>query len=1240
MIRQLGTPTWFCSFSAAETKWIPLLKCLNKLVNKQSLSDEEVNELTWEEKCILIKSDPVTCARYFEHRFQTFMINVMKNKLNPIGEIVDFFYRVEFQQRGSPHVHMLIWIKDAPEYNVTNQEKVARFIDKHVTCRRDDDISNLVNYQTHRHARTCRKKGKAICRFNFPLPPMPYTIVLDPLQDEDAKTIGNQNFQKVAKLLSDIKSDNSQEYSNFDNFLLKLDMNLASYYQAIQSTLSVSKVFLKRSVEEVRINSYNKTLLKCWEANMDIQFILDPYACVSYIVSYISKGQRGLSNLLYEACKEARQKDSDIRQQVRRIGNQFLSHVEIGAQEAAYLVLQMPLRKSSREVIFIDTSEAEKRTVLLQSYSSLKEMPESSTNVESDNVLKRYKRRPKGMSNYCYADFVSWFDTSLEKCQKNMLNCEGELPEEDYSPDLEDDILAAVEQDEEMNIQDKQVVFEFRDGTIMKKRKKQKVLRYHNITLNADKEGHYRQLLMLFTKWRKEEVDLLHGCPSYEESFMKMRTVVEEAKARYMKISCEIGENILDDHNDMDDYQRSAILPENEHQEAIDTEQGSSLPDNFGCFDPGTASHSTDTITSQEYDIGQDFGIARKHLESESLPMNEMTDSDYRTLVQSLNEKQKVFFYNVLHHFKTSDKPLYTFLTGGAGVGKSVLLRSLYQALIKFFNHKVGANPDNLKVLLCAPTGKAAHNIGGNTIHSAFGIPVGRGFAFKPLDMHQLDSMRCKIFHLKVVFIDEISMVGKKMFNFINLRLQEIRGCCKPFGGVSVVAFGDLYQLKPVMDSWIFTQPRMGMECIGANLWQDLFTIFELDEIMRQKDDFAFAQLLNRLREGNHIIPQDIQVLQSRLLTATDESHAQNLSLIPHLFTTRFECDMHNFQVLEKLPSAMKTIVHSIDNVSGDISCSLREKILNKVPEDAGKTMGLQKNLHLAIGPPFELCLNVSVEDGLTNGASCSIRMFDYRVSSSQRVSIVWVEFENSSSGNQWRQKYSNLYKRDIPRNWTPILEVTRCFNIQHYKSYNVVGRQFPLQMAAAKTIHKAQGSTLNGAVLHFGSRKNDHIHYVGLSRIKNLANLYIMELNEKKISICSDVKDEMNRLKSTSQLQLMLPDLCNITNDCTLICFHNCRSLKKHLNDLKNDIYLKHMDILALCETRVFCADSELNIEGYSLFCADNQQSKHGMAVFYKPNINFNQLTATSRRGIQLLINVLDIANICFIYCPPKSAS
>lgn len=93
--------------------------------------------------------------------------------------------------------------------------------------------------------------------------------------------------------------------------------------------------------------------------------------------------------------------------------------------------------------------------------------------------------------------------------------------------------------------------------------------------------------------------------------------------------------------------------------------------------------------------------------------------------------------------------------------------------------------------MICAPTGKAAYNVGGLTIHSAFCIPTQQGFKFKPLDMQQLCSLQTKYKSLKVIFIDEISMVGKKMFNFIN---QEIMGCCKVFGGISVVAFGDLYQ--------------------------------------------------------------------------------------------------------------------------------------------------------------------------------------------------------------------------------------------------------------------------------------------------------------------------------------------------------------------------------------------------------------------------------------------------------------
>ena len=87
---------------------------------------------------------------------------------------------------------------------------------------------------------------------------------------------------------------------------------------------------------------------------MDIQFVLDVYAGSMYIVSYISKAQKSISDLLRTACEEARRGNSSIKQQVRDIGNNFLNNVEISAQEAVYIALQLPMRKSSCQVVFIN----------------------------------------------------------------------------------------------------------------------------------------------------------------------------------------------------------------------------------------------------------------------------------------------------------------------------------------------------------------------------------------------------------------------------------------------------------------------------------------------------------------------------------------------------------------------------------------------------------------------------------------------------------------------------------------------------------------------------------------------------------------------------------------------------------------------------------------------------------------------------------------------------------------------
>ena len=128
------------------------------------------------------------------------------------------------------------------------------------------------------------------------------------------------------------------------------------YILAIRSSLNCPTVFLKRIPNELRVNNYNLACLAAWRANMDIQYVLDVYACAMYIVSYISKAQKGMSELLRKACAKAKEGNSNIKQQVRDIGNKFLNSVEISAQEAVYIILQLPMRKSSREVIFVNTS--------------------------------------------------------------------------------------------------------------------------------------------------------------------------------------------------------------------------------------------------------------------------------------------------------------------------------------------------------------------------------------------------------------------------------------------------------------------------------------------------------------------------------------------------------------------------------------------------------------------------------------------------------------------------------------------------------------------------------------------------------------------------------------------------------------------------------------------------------------------------------------------------------------------
>lgn len=99
-----------------------------------------------------------------------------------------------------------------------------------------------------------------------------------------------------------------------------------------------------------------------------------------------------MSRLLEKSTEEIKSGNRDIANKVRHIGNKFLNAVEISAQEAGYLVLQMPMRRSSREFQFINTSHSDERTFLLKKLDKQKELPDNSPDIESDNLIKRYQK--------------------------------------------------------------------------------------------------------------------------------------------------------------------------------------------------------------------------------------------------------------------------------------------------------------------------------------------------------------------------------------------------------------------------------------------------------------------------------------------------------------------------------------------------------------------------------------------------------------------------------------------------------------------------------------------------------------------------------------------------------------------------------------------------------------------------------------------------------------------------------
>ena len=1206
MCRQIGFPTLFFSLSSADTQWPQLIQCLGQLVDGVQYSTDYITtEMTIEKKCQLVAAHPAACSRYFHHRVQKFLLLIIRGPHSPFGKVTDFFYRVEFQKRGSPHIHGFLWVDGAPNCRTATDEEICAYVDKCISCNSNvlPEEEKYIRMQTHKHSRSCKRtvNDKAVCRFGAPWPPMRSTQILEPLDDEEE--ILQALKKKHAQLIKTMKKM-PPDVETFDDWLKFLEIDEGEYIKILRSSLTGKKIFYHRKPSDTRVNPYMKGLLAAWCANHDVQFVLDPYQCVSYICDYMTKSQKGMSELIQMATEEARAGNFDLRHTTRHIANHFLNAAESPIQQCCYDTLRLPMTNSTRRKDFINSNPPEKRPGLCKSMEMLKEMKPESKQVTMLSNIDRYAMRPKQLENWCLANYVARLEVDYKK-SKIKYNDEFE---EDLIPDPE---VQEVHEQEEAFIENDIFPLPTKSGHVLKLRKRNKIIRFRRYNPKKNPEDFFRERLLLYLPWRQEN-NLIEPYASYEAAFNVHKDIIMKNMNIFEPYASEIDTA----------YQEFINVQQQRQDFSLDQQDDEDLDEAAAKNDPNLPVLAPeDDSPAFQLDIGVDLGIRPTNAQQDEIQYKPqmLTDEEYYNLLGKLNTKQQEFHTHIMQQ-AFEDKQVMCVLHGGAGTGKSTVIQALSEGLHRFLTSQPGQNPSLNKLLLVAPTGKAAYNIKGQTIHRAFMIPANQNLEFKPLGFDSLNTARAKFHAINWVLLDEFSMVGKRLLLFIYKRLQEIRGNQLPFGGMNMILFGDLHQLQPVKDGWIFedTDPHYG--ALAPNIFKDNFVVFELNEIMRQKDDKRFAEALNRLRTASQTT-SDIAMLDSRRIqSGTSVVRAD----IPRFYTTNANKDAFNELIMLQSAGKMQEI-QAQDTPQTNIPKSEQKKALAAARIKPISAAGnLAYNLAIKEGLRYDLTANIDAEDGLVNGAECIVKRIEKSFPDGMPACI-WVEFTDSDTGKKARRIRGPL-QMYADKGWTPIRAIDRTF-VASRNNIVVSRRQFPLVMSAARTIHKAQSATHQEIVVDMSGPAKapasfwEHMHYVAFSRCTSLQGLHIIDINQPKIRASAKVSHFLAQEKKP--LELCYKPLYESDQDFSIV-FNNVCSLPKKWSAICNNKNIIGSSIIILAETWLSEKYNEacFDLAGYQKMRLDSKQTKghRGLLLYYKDSICVDRVCQMDTPKVELV--------------------
>ncbi|RXN03150.1 replicase helicase endonuclease [Labeo rohita] len=502
------------------------------------------------------------------------------------------------------------------------------------------------------HSKSCRKNKKH-CRFGFPKPPLNRTTITRPRpppvdqsdeengsEERDYASVAKEQLQKVWDLLN----DSNHNFETITQLLNQANLTYEQYEKHIEALSTSSLIVMERRPQDCWVNGYNPMLLRAWNANMDIQFILNPYSCIMYMLSYISKAEHEMSDYLKRVIKDSSHDNLSERECMKQVMNAYSKNREVSAQEAVARTCSLKLKSSSRAVIFIPTDDNAVKMSLPIKY--LQTMDDDVENVWMTGLPDKYKARPNRpeFENMCMAEFASEYRIvyGRQKRGKHVLPLQQNM------------------------------------GHIQKRtRGKPAVIRFARFSQQKNPEKFYGTLLKLYLPYRRDEQLKSTRFQTYE-SFYAFASVKLPGTDELQRVFSIVNTN-------RDKYEK--------HNEAIeqaieDFEKNGPVEDAWTTLAPANELIRLESLMEREptdpNEVNEQEDIpeytASTSVSNTAMPLMEaaqLNHAQIRKMYQSLNQTQASVFYAVRDWCKKcisgeSPQPFLHFLNGGAGVGSAV----------------------------------------------------------------------------------------------------------------------------------------------------------------------------------------------------------------------------------------------------------------------------------------------------------------------------------------------------------------------------------------------------------------------------------------------------------------------------------------------------------------------------------------------------------------------------------------